>query len=30
MTSVPFMIAVSVIIFTVVLSVLPEFKEKNK
>jgi hypothetical protein len=30
MTSVPFMIAVSAIIFTIVLSVLPEFKEKNK
>lgn len=30
MVSVPFMIAVSAIIFTIVLSVLPDFKEKNK
>lgn len=30
MTSVPFMIAVSAIIFTIVFSVLPDFKEKNK
>jgi len=30
MTSVPFMIAVSAIIFTAVFAFLPDFKEKKK